>query len=417
MKQPILALAIAILLSMSAYASDLPGTWRGYVTLGGSQAPDGTFVQAFIGGSAVATVRVGITPLGDTLPVGYYIINVPGASGDSVTFKVNGLTITGANTTAQQWSFGLHPVGDSPYFNLSATKSADGASCTFSAGCSGGYCCSTATNCNGDCTGTCQASACSSGGSGSSSPGGGGSSAGAVSETSSLASIAAGQTGSFSFTNDAFGIYQVQVEAASAVSSPALTIQETSRPSAADFVIGSTEGSVYKYLEILKANIQTDQVGKVTIKFKVPKSWMTGTGTDPSTMQLGRLEGTSWNKLPTTKTSEDSEYYYYEASSPGLSKFAIFGLKKTASPATGQAVVEQPPAPPAAQPPASQPAAPEAKATPAKGIVQAIVLIFVLLGLSIALVTFVLKRPKSPVKKVELPNEIESLEKQAFRKH
>jgi hypothetical protein len=45
---------------------------------------------------------------------------------------------------------------------------------------------------------------------------------------------------------------------------------------------------------------------------------------DPDTITLYRYT-TTWKKLSTTKTNEDSSYSYYESTSPGMSYFAIKG--------------------------------------------------------------------------------------------
>ena len=43
---------------------------------------------------------------------------------------------------------------------------------------------------------------------------------------------------------------------------------------------------------------------------------------------MNRYVNNTWNKLPTTKVEEADNYIYYEATSPGLSIFAISGEEK-----------------------------------------------------------------------------------------
>jgi PGF-pre-PGF domain-containing protein len=78
---------------------------------------------------------------------------------------------------------------------------------------------------------------------------------------------------------------------------------------------------VYKYIEITKENMQDEDIDNVVFEFKVPKSWLEGK--DPSKVVLYRFDGSEWKVLPTKVISESSVYVYYEATSPGLSFFAI----------------------------------------------------------------------------------------------
>ena len=151
------SISFILLLSIS-YGQSLPGDWKGYVTINSSTAPDGTPIKSYVDGTAAESTTVGAVESG----TGYYLIHVTGQSGQNVTFKVCGVSAYPTNTTPQSWSVGPHPVGSSPYFNLSITTLAAGSLCTYSCGCSGGYCCSGATEyTDGSGTGTCQSSACS----------------------------------------------------------------------------------------------------------------------------------------------------------------------------------------------------------------------------------------------------------------
>lgn len=81
-------------------------------------------------------------------------------------------------------------------------------------------------------------------------------------------------------------------------------------------------GGVYKYLSIVLSNIESTEVGRPKIEFKVPKSWFTDNGYDPNTVKLQRYDS-GWNALATTQTSSDADYYHYSATTPGFSYFAI----------------------------------------------------------------------------------------------
>ena len=157
----------------------------------------------------------------------------------------------------------------------------------------------------------------------------GGGGLGVVSETKAVSNIAAGETGTFTFTKSAtLGIQEIKVEVKNSVSNVQVKVEESSKPTEAPDAIG-IEGEVYKYIEVTKTNMEDADINKVRIKFKVEKSWVNNNNIDPDTIALNRYADGQWNKLPTTKLSEDDNYYYYEAESPGLSVFAITGEKVT----------------------------------------------------------------------------------------
>jgi PGF-pre-PGF domain-containing protein len=84
--------------------------------------------------------------------------------------------------------------------------------------------------------------------------------------------------------------------------------------------------NVYRYIRVDKKNIEDENVSEVKIVFKVEKSWVATNNINPDTIALYRYT-TKWEKLNTVKMGADSEYLYYEATSPGLSYFAIAGEK------------------------------------------------------------------------------------------
>jgi PGF-pre-PGF domain-containing protein len=96
----------------------------------------------------------------------------------------------------------------------------------------------------------------------------------------------------------------------------------------------SESGKVYTYF-IIRCNVPNENLSQVTIKFKVPKSWIKENNLDPNSIFLGRYT-TIWTKLSTSLVSSDNEYYYYEAISTGFSVFAIFGetITQTTIPTT-----------------------------------------------------------------------------------
>ena len=125
----------------------LVNTWNGYVTIDANTSTNGAVVGVFVNDVNTLNVVVGNC----SCPVGFYVANVPCADGDDITFKVYGVSVTHATQTCI--------VGRTTYvkLNLTMSKLASGATCTYASACNTTYCCDTSsyTNCNGDCTGTC----------------------------------------------------------------------------------------------------------------------------------------------------------------------------------------------------------------------------------------------------------------------
>jgi len=91
-------------------------------------------------------------------------------------------------------------------------------------------------------------------------------------------------------------------------------------------------GDVFLFLKISLANIGTSDLQSATIDFKVNKSWIDANSIDPASIKLYRYVGSEWVALDTALSSSDSEFYYYSASTPGFSYFAIAGMKEEAAP-------------------------------------------------------------------------------------
>jgi PGF-pre-PGF domain-containing protein len=86
-------------------------------------------------------------------------------------------------------------------------------------------------------------------------------------------------------------------------------------------------GTLYKYLNITTQNLADQSITDARIKFRVNKSWYSTSNLNVSTTVLNRYSNNKWTSLKTMLLSNDSNYYYFEAQSPGFSIFAV-----TASP-------------------------------------------------------------------------------------
>jgi PGF-pre-PGF domain-containing protein len=85
------------------------------------------------------------------------------------------------------------------------------------------------------------------------------------------------------------------------------------------------QGKVYQSYEILPTVVTNADLEYVTMKFKVDKSWLSENSYEAEEMVMLRNADDVWVALETKKLDDDSSYVYYEASSPGLSLFAIVG--------------------------------------------------------------------------------------------
>lgn len=85
----------------------------------------------------------------------------------------------------------------------------------------------------------------------------------------------------------------------------------------------------YKCLSITMENMTNEKLNNITFQIAVDKSWVTSNNIDSTTVALYRYT-TDWDKLTTTRLYELTDSISYEATSPGLSYFAITGKTMTA---------------------------------------------------------------------------------------
>jgi len=90
-------------------------------------------------------------------------------------------------------------------------------------------------------------------------------------------------------------------------------------------VVHTVSGKVYKYIEIETKNLEDENLAEAKIQLQVNKSWISKNNIDQATIALNRYHDNKWNKLPTKKMSEDDDFIYYEAETPGFTTFAITG--------------------------------------------------------------------------------------------
>ncbi|MBN2142228.1 PGF-pre-PGF domain-containing protein [Candidatus Woesearchaeota archaeon] len=92
-------------------------------------------------------------------------------------------------------------------------------------------------------------------------------------------------------------------------------------PSAVTKAAGS---KVYQYLRLTKTGLDDSVLsGNVKMRFRISRDWILDNDINLSTIMLKREVNGTWTELFTRKTSEDSDYLYFLAETPGFSYFAI----------------------------------------------------------------------------------------------
>lgn len=326
----VLYISVAVLVSLAAIAfSQAPqvASWWGRVTIDSANASSGTTVLADNGTGNLSTA-VG------SYASNLYLADVGCSNGTAIKLRVYDLSAS--NVTCLP--------GAKTELNLSVSTASNGFACNYAGSCSSGfcvdgYCCNSA--CTGgseDCNvagslGTCTSTAVS-GSSGSGGGGGGGGGGGAPSQASESQSVSgttsAGGSVDLKFAkSDTLAVESVKITVTESVQSVSVTVKETSKPSSAGVAISSSEGSVYKYLDITPT-ISNTKISSATVQFKIPKAWFDNNGIDPDTVVLKKNVGASWTDLPTQKTKFDGKNYFYEATTASFSVYAITGQKQKA---------------------------------------------------------------------------------------
>ncbi|MEM5867316.1 MAG: PGF-pre-PGF domain-containing protein [Candidatus Aenigmatarchaeota archaeon] len=131
---------------------------------------------------------------------------------------------------------------------------------------------------------------------------------------------------------DVFKVFKITIFVNKNVSNVQITLKEATKPPEVDPPITEEKGSVFKYFEISSLNLQESDVVGINIDFQVEKSWLNQNNVNPATISLYRYHNNSWEKLPTRKTDETANYFFYRSLSPGFSLFAIAGEKSKTFP-------------------------------------------------------------------------------------
>lgn len=119
--------------------------------------------------------------------------------------------------------------------------------------------------------------------------------------------------------NAQVGVSQVQITTAGPAESFAVTAQPVSLGDAMQISGQPVAG----YLEISPVGVPRSTISSGSIGFVVSGSWLSANGIAPADIVLERYAGNQWNSLPTTFVSQSGNNYYFSATTPGFSYFAI----------------------------------------------------------------------------------------------
>ncbi|MBI1935745.1 PGF-pre-PGF domain-containing protein [Candidatus Woesearchaeota archaeon] len=162
--------------------------------------------------------------------------------------------------------------------------------------------------------------------------GGGGGGGGAASSANTEASAARvweaiepGSVGYLTINNEKIAIIEVAMDVSKKLANPSITVESLkSNP------LSTAAGAkVYQYIQLTRANILDSDTSKITVKFKVPKSWLAANSVSEDDIALFRYSENKWNDIPTAKISIGASDVFYQSALPGFSTFAI-GAKEQA---------------------------------------------------------------------------------------
>ena len=182
-------------------------------------------------------------------------------------------------------------------------------------------------------------------GRGGSSGGGGGSGGGGITTAEPFANILKferqdadlkrGSAVPYTFTSHVFSIYQVLVTGKENEGQVGIRIEHLKDTST--LVNRIPAGIIYANENLW---IGSKRIDYAVLRFRVNNSWITEKSLEKTDIKLLRFDN-GWKMLDTKEINSDSTYTYFESRSPGLSSFAISGIKEGTQDARGiQALAE-----------------------------------------------------------------------------
>jgi len=169
-------------------------------------------------------------------------------------------------------------------------------------------------------------------------PGGGGPSAGPreKKKTHTWTMITPGVVEIMHVDDPDIGLKQISINVRNRANNVQITVTKLEGKPAS--VVHNISGKVYKYMEINTENLADENISEAKIQFPVNKSWIIRNNINRATVALNRYHNNVWERLQTREISEDNDYVYYEAISPGFTTFAVTGEEVTVTTTTAAPV-------------------------------------------------------------------------------
>ncbi|MFH7909564.1 MAG: PGF-pre-PGF domain-containing protein, partial [Candidatus Aenigmatarchaeota archaeon] len=144
--------------------------------------------------------------------------------------------------------------------------------------------------------------------------------------------ISSGQSITYNFSLPKLDIIEIILTFANSVSGISINVNQLSESPG----IIDVPGIGYAYITIDKTNFKDSDISSVTIKFRIPISWLNENNIDENSIKLYKYENGEWKELPTSILLRDDKYIYYSATSQGLSIYSISGQVKTITAPSGE---------------------------------------------------------------------------------
>jgi PGF-pre-PGF domain-containing protein len=134
------------------------------------------------------------------------------------------------------------------------------------------------------------------------------------------ATVAADENIKWDISNDKIAVRAVLFETLDSYSNVGLDVSSIDKPTS----LTAPSGLTYQYLDIDSSNLPTAGIKSAKIQFRIPFTWFNTNNVKRNTVELLRYNS-GWKVLATKEIKADSNYAYYEATTPGFSYFVIRG--------------------------------------------------------------------------------------------
>lgn len=141
------------------------------------------------------------------------------------------------------------------------------------------------------------------------------------------------------------GIRSVQIVPNQTIESTEVVVQDTSTAQVQKLSGRNVAG--IEAIEVVNAN--PTAIDHAVITFALSGTWMKSYGLTPADIVMLRNHNAKWTELPTTFDHQDGDTYYFTATTPGFSYFAVASRVGSAATATATATLTKTSVPAAAQ--------------------------------------------------------------------